>query len=395
MREKRQKKTNKHFLWYRQVYICLLTTENRRKLSLKAIFLLATCNLLLVTFLSGCAIAPVKQALPVYNINGVTYVPLNALCEQRGVNFTYDIFTKTATLIKEPHRINLMAGESIVVVDGAPRHLKHPVDTYNGTIVVPKGFIEQVMDAVFVNNEAVPDSAVSYVRNIKTIVVDAGHGGYDPGAIGKTGLREKNVNLDVANRLAKILSEEGFKVVMTRSSDDFVSLEKRVKISNAAKADLFISIHSNANTEREKNGFEVYHVSTEVSDLRRAKLSADSVVSDLDKADYEQLTSNLKTILWDMVYTASRAESVGLAQSICRAVNNDLSVNVIGVKEAAFQVLKGAHMPAVLVEIGFVSNEKEEHKLRNTVYRQQITDAIAQGIKSYARRGVFAEKVKQ
>jgi len=370
MSEKRQKKINKHFL-------------------------LVTAYLFLVTIFSGCAVAPVKQDSAFYNINGVTYLPLNALCEQRGVSFTWDTFTKTATLIKEPHKINLMAGETIVVVDGAPQHLKHRVDTYNGTIVVPKGFVEQVMDVVFANSADMADKAVSYVRDIKTIVVDAGHGGYDPGAIGKTGLKEKNVNLDVANRLARILRDEGFKVIMTRSSDDFIPLEKRIEISNRAKADLFISIHSNANPMRDKNGFEVYHVSTDVSDLRRAKLSTDSVVLDLDEVSYAQLTSNLKTILWDMIYTASRAESVGLAQSICRAVNNDLSVKVIGVKEAAFQVLKGAHMPAVLVEIGYVSNEKEEHKLRNTVYRQQITDAIAQGIKSYARRGVLAEAVKQ
>lgn len=343
----------------------------------------------------GCATVSTKQNISFYNINGVSYAPLITLCEQRGVNFTYDTFTKTATLIRESHKVSLMAGESIVVVDGASKHLKHRVDTYNGTIVVPKGFTEQVMDAVFVNHEVMPDRTVSYVRDIKTIVVDAGHGGYDPGAIGKTGLKEKNINLDVANRLAKILGDEGFKVIMTRSSDYFVSLEKRVEISNSAKADLFISIHANANTMREMNGFEVYHVSTEISDLRRAKLSADNSVLDLDRTSYGQLTLNLKTILWDMIYTSSRAESVGLAQSICRAVNNDLCVKVIGVKEAAFQVLKGAHMPAVLVEIGYVSNAKEEHKLKNTYYRQQITGAIARGIKNYAHSGVLAEAVKQ
>lgn len=373
----------------------LLIMNEKRPIKINKHLVLVTSYLLLVTIFNGCVTVPTKQNTSVYNINGVTYVPLIALCEQRGVNFAYDTLTKTATLTRQAHKINLMTGESIMFVDGAPRHLKYRVDTYNGTIVVPKGFIEQVMDSVFADTGVMPDKTVSYVRDIKTIVVDPGHGGYDPGAIGKTGLKEKNVNLDVANRLVKILRDEGYKVIMTRSHDDFVPLEKRVEIANNAKANLFISIHSNANTMKDKNGFEVYHVSTEVSDLRRAKLSVDSAVLDLDRASYEQMTSNLKTILWDMIYTASRAESVGLAQSICRAVNNDLSVNVIGVKEAAFQVLKGAHMPAVLIEIGFVSNEKEEHKLRNTYYRQQITDAIARGIKNYAHSGVLAEAVKQ
>lgn len=370
MSEKRQKKINKHLFF-------------------------VSCYLLLVTIFSGCATVSTKQALPFYNINGVTYLPLIALCEQRGVKLDYDTFTKTATLTKQPHKVNLMLGESMVIVDGAPQHLKHRVDTYNGTLVVPKGFTEQVMDAVFANNAGMPEKPVSYVREIKAIVVDAGHGGYDPGAIGKTGLREKNINLDIANRLVKILKDEGFKVIMTRSSDYFVSLERRVEISNNAKAGLFISIHTNANTTRNMNGFEVYHVSTDVSDLKRAKLSADSAVLDLDKASYEQLTSNLKTILWDMIYASSRAESVDLAQSICRAVNNDLSVKVLGVKGAGFQVLKGAHMPAVLIEIGFVSNENEEHKLKSTYYRQQITDAIVQGIKNYAHSGVLAQAKKQ
>ncbi len=370
MSERRQKKTNKHFL-------------------------LVTIYLLLVTIFNGCASVPKKEALPVYNINGVTYVPLITLCEQRGVNLAYDTFTKTVTLTRGACKVNLMAGESIAIIDGAPQHLKHRVDFYNGTIVVPKEFTVQIMDTVFLNKTVMPERPVSYVRDIKTIVIDAGHGGYDPGAIGKTGLREKNINLDIANRLAKILRDKGLKIIMTRTSDYFVSLERRVEISNSAKADLFISIHTNANTIRDMNGFEVYHVSSEISDLRRAKLSADNAMLDLEKTSYDQLTSNLKTILWDMIYASSRAESVDLAQSICRAVNNGLCVKVIGVKSAGFQVLKGAHMPAVLVEIGFLSNEKEEHKLKNTYYRQQITDAISEGIKNYAHSGVFAEAVNQ
>lgn len=370
MSEKKRKKINKHFL-------------------------LGISYLLLVTICSGCATVATKQALPSYNINAVTYVPLVTLCGQRGVKLDYDSFTKTVTLTRGARKVNLMAGESIVIVDGAPEHLKHRVDFYHGTIVVPKAFIEQVMDVVFFDRAEAPENAVSYVRNIKTIVVDAGHGGRDPGAIGKSGLREKNINLDIANRLGKILKDAGIKVIMTRSSDYFVPLEKRVEIANNANPELFISIHTNANHARQMNGFEVYHVSTDISDLKRAQFSADNAVLDLDRSTYGQLTSNLKTILWDMIYASSRAESVDLARSICRTVNNDLSVKVIGIKSAGFHVLRGTHMPAVLVEIGFISNASEELKLKNNYYRQQIAGAIAQGVKNYAHSGAFAEAVKQ
>ncbi|MCX5714512.1 MAG: N-acetylmuramoyl-L-alanine amidase, partial [Candidatus Omnitrophica bacterium] len=119
-------------------------------------------------------------------------------------------------------------------------------------------------------------AAVPLVK-IKKVVVDAGHGGYDPGAIGRTGLKEKDVNLDIAKRLSNLLRSEGVKVTLTRSSDTFVSLGKRVRLANDSGADLFVSIHSNASRTRSLCGFETYYVSHGVNDSKRAAYAARNV----------------------------------------------------------------------------------------------------------------------
>ncbi|MGE5197006.1 MAG: N-acetylmuramoyl-L-alanine amidase family protein, partial [Deltaproteobacteria bacterium] len=206
-----------------------------------------------------------------------------------------------------------------------------------------------------------------------------------PGAIGRTGLREKSVNLDIAKRLAKLLSDDGIQVVMTRSTDQFIALERRVDIANSVKADLFISVHSNANRVKGMNGFEVYYFTPRADDTRRALAAAKDSKPDVGGDCFASDNVNLKATLWDMVYTSSRAESIDLARSICRSIDNDLDTKILGVKGANFFVLRGARMPAILIEIGFVSNRREEQLLRNGYYRQQIAEAVATGIRNYDR----------
>ncbi|MDD5594732.1 MAG: N-acetylmuramoyl-L-alanine amidase [Candidatus Omnitrophica bacterium] len=228
---------------------------------------------------------------------------------------------------------------------------------------------------------------------IRKIIVDPGHGGNDPGAIGRTGLREKDVNLDIAKRLAKLLRDAGIEVVMTRSSDVFIPLDRRVAIANGAQADLFISIHSNANRARLMNGFEVYYITPAATiDSRRALSAASSGrFTDLDSDMLAGSSLDLKATLWDMINNSNRADSIELAHSICRTIQSNLSTCVLGVKSANYFVLRGARMPAVLIETGFVSNSQEEKLLKNSQYRQQVAQAIEQGIENYARNYAFAE----
>ncbi len=219
----------------------------------KKFLILGFAFLLLVIGLSGCATVPRREALPAYNINGITYVPLLTLCESRNIGWEYDTFTRKINLAKEDHKINLMVGEDLILVDGSARHLKYPVDIYQGAVVVPAKFSEEVLDVLF--KKTYPQRPTA-IRRIKKVVIDAGHGGSDPGAIGKNGLREKLVNLDIARRLSSLLKAEGIEVVLTRSADVSVSLERRIAIANNAKADFFLSIHSNANRVHSLKGFE-------------------------------------------------------------------------------------------------------------------------------------------
>lgn len=320
-----------------------------------------------------------------YNLHGVNYVALISLCESMNINWDYDTFTRRVALNRDSHQINLAAGQALVLVDGRAQYLKHPVDIYNGTVVVPYKFKEQILDALFKR----PPVATRVVRpelRIKKIVIDAGHGGTDPGAVGKGNLREKDINLDIAKRLSVLLRKEGVETVLTRSSDIFISLERRVAIANSSAADLFISIHSNSNRVRSLGGFEVYYVSAKVSDSSRALSAAANAALDLDQSSFAgPVSANLKAILWDMVYTSDRADAIKLARNICHSIDGNLNTRVIGVKSAGFYVLKGVRMPAVLIEVGFVSNYNEERLLRNSYYRQQVAEAIFGGIQDYSR----------
>lgn len=352
-------------------------------------------NIILFSFLclliAGCATVPPRElAIPSYNINGITYLPLPALCDLRNINWDYDTITKAVTLKKDSREINLLVGNSVVLIDGVPRDLKYPVDVYKGTVVVPYRFKSDIVDVLFKPAYPKEPAPSQYITTIREVVIDPGHGGRDPGAIGVTGLREKDLSLDVAKRLKIILESYGLNVCLTRDYDRFVPLEERSRLANRRDADIFISIHANANRVRSLSGFEVYYISNKIDDSRRAMVSADNSDLKLDNASYDRQNVNLKATVWDIIYGQNRSESIQLARSICNFASRNLDARVLGIKGAPFYVLKWTQMPSVLVEIGFLSNSSEERLLRNGFYRQQIAEAIAEGIRSYSRDYKFA-----
>jgi len=287
-------------------------------------------------------------------------------------------------------KVNVRVGDTLVLVDGAPERLQEPVDMYNGEVVIPLSFKERIVSVFGEGVSAVTHPVFNQTR-IKRIIVDAGHGGNDPGAIGRSGLKEKDVNLDIVKRLAKLLKDRGAEVILTRQTDRFVTLPGRVDIANDAKADLFISIHSNANRIRTMNGFEVYYITPSISDSRRASSAAQDGLPDITCGSVASSSFNLKATLWDMINTNNRAESIELARQICRSINHDLDTKVLGVKAANFHVLRGTRMPAVLIEIGFVSNSNEERLLKNGYYRQQIAESVEKGVEDYASNFMITE----
>jgi len=224
---------------------------------------------------------------------------------------------------------------------------------------------------------------------LQIVVLDAGHGGHDPGAIGPSGLSEKEVVLDVTRRVARMVEESrlGVKVALTRSTDVFVPLRDRTNFANKQRADLFVSIHANAHPRAVSEGVETYFLSSEATDNEARQTAAiENGVVQLESPGSRQRTDVLKSILWDLAQSEFQQESSLLAETVQDSMTRSLRLVNRGVKQAGFYVLGGAAMPAVLVEIGFLTNPKEEKKLATAEYRESVARAILAGLTDYKRR---------
>lgn len=225
---------------------------------------------------------------------------------------------------------------------------------------------------------------------LDVIVIDAGHGGKDPGTIGVTGTREKDVALGVALKLGKLIEEDlkDVKVVYTRSTDKFIELYQRGKIANEANGKLFISIHCNS-TERKPssaNGFEIYLLrpgKTE-SAMKIAAQENRAIEFEDNKDRYEELTEEF-FILLTMRQSAYMKYSELFAEKASATMADKLKIQNSGVKQAGFIVLVGASMPNVLVETGYLSNRTEEKVLHSAQGQKKIADALFEGIKEYKK----------
>lgn len=354
------------------------------------------CCLLPIILMSSCATvpAPGKVGIPVqqFYLNNTGYLPIVGLCSYYNISWNYDSIGRQVILRKDENEAKLLIDSPMALVNGLPVDLESPVITYNGAAAVPFRFKEKVIDRFY--SPGLPGKSAAHIpaRKIRRVVVDAGHGGHDPGAIGRTGLREKDVNLDIARRLAKLLEEQGIEAVMTRSSDRFIALEGRADITNKANADIFVSVHSNASRSNKLNGFEVYYITDKINDSSRAVLAAKNAQLNINADSFYGNSFDLKATLWDMLYADSRMESIRIARSICETAERNMGLKILGVKGASFYVLKGSHIPAVLIEVGFVSNPAEERYLRNGFYRQQIAEAIRDGLMRYGRQYELAGK---
>ena len=219
------------------------------------------------------------------------------------------------------------------------------------------------------------------LRAVSRVVLDPGHGGRDTGAVGPSGIREKDVTLDVARRVAPVLSAQGLQVMLTRGEDTFVSLEERTARANTFSADLFVSIHCNASESKGRRGVEAY-----VLDTTRDEIAAR--VAARENATTQAASAELASILGGMRLADEAQRSTRFAQLLERAAIAALQMKygeVIdgGVHTAGFYVLVGARMPSVLFETSYLSNAAEEQRLGSDDYRQLLADAIANAVKAY------------
>ncbi|MBI5026540.1 MAG: N-acetylmuramoyl-L-alanine amidase [Nitrospirae bacterium] len=231
---------------------------------------------------------------------------------------------------------------------------------------------------------------------VRRVVIDPGHGGKDAGAIGPRGLYEKDVVLDVAKKLKKILTEKHkIEVILTRDRDIFIPLEERTAIANSQKADLFISIHANANPRRDVRGIETYLLNW-TNDKEAMRVAARENAISIEKM--QRVQNDLQVILSDLARDNKRDESMRLAHNVQTSIINTLKSDYQkivdnGVKHALFYVLVGAQMPSILVEISFISNREEEKRLSSALYRKKIAEAIAGGIHEYRSLSEHVAKV--
>ncbi|WP_373694371.1 N-acetylmuramoyl-L-alanine amidase [Geobacter sp.] len=217
---------------------------------------------------------------------------------------------------------------------------------------------------------------------IRRIVVDPGHGGHDPGAVGAGGSQEKDVVLAIGLKLAEKIREElGIDVVMTRSTDVFIPLEERTAIANKVNADLFVSVHANASLNRAASGIETYYLNLAKTE-KAAQLAARENGTSLEKV------SLLQAILFDLMANYKLNDSAHLADEVQKALYKKIhghysGTRNLGVKQGPFYVLVGATMPSILVEVAFISNEAEEARLRDQTFLDRTADGIVDGIRVY------------
>jgi N-acetylmuramoyl-L-alanine amidase len=244
-------------------------------------------------------------------------------------------------------------------------------------IVVPKLEEHQA-----VTEKKVKHPKKTVISKIRRIVVDPGHGGHDPGAVGPSGIQEKDVVLAIGLKLRDLFKEElGVDVVMTRSTDIFIPLEERTAIANKVGADLFLSVHANAALNRSAAGIETYYLNLAKTE-KVAQLAAKENGTSLEKV------SVLQAILFDLMANYKLNDSAHLADEVQKALHKKIrtrhpDVKNLGVKQGPFYVLVGASMPSILVETAFLSNANEESRLKDPAYLDMSAEGILDGVRSY------------
>jgi N-acetylmuramoyl-L-alanine amidase len=287
-------------------------------------------------------------------------------------------------LVKEVRIGRRPSGELRVVFDmmrpiQAKSFLTAPNNRYGYRLVIDLGQSQGVETPVKVEH-ARPDA-----RDL-VIAVDAGHGGEDPGAIGKNGTREKDVVLAIARELAlKINAEPGMKAVLTRNGDYFVPLRDRMRRARARQADLFVSIHADSIRDRRVDGSSVYILSQrgatdEASRWLAERENASDLIGGVSLDDKDDV---LASVLLDLSQSASLSASQVAAQRVLRELNRVGEVRKPQVQQARFMVLKSPDIPSMLVETAYISNPQEELRLRSAPHQAKLAAAIHQGVHEY------------
>ncbi|MDD3296971.1 MAG: N-acetylmuramoyl-L-alanine amidase [Candidatus Omnitrophica bacterium] len=321
-----------------------------------------------VLLLAGCATVTSRgsAAKPLSS----RYQRIDDFSRDAACKYNYDTVDDIITLNLKGKEVKLLLNSCVGTSANVLFTLRDPVLYFNGEIFVP-------LQLATVLRAKGPVS-FSPGFSVKTIVIDPGHGGKDPGAISARGLQEKAINLIVSEYLKDELQKRGYKVILTRCRDEYLTLKQRVDVAKRNSADLFISIHANANHSAKVSGVEVYYLSPSRlnSNERAVKLAK---TEDFNGGKYPK---DVKAILWDLLITKNYASSVQFSNTLYFVFKN-MGFKVKPPKKAPFYVLRFAYVPSVLVEIGYLTNHYEEKILRKQYYQKQIAQAIALAVESF------------
>jgi len=305
----------------------------------------------LVIFFLGCVSIPRRPSV----LHIPAYQELEKFCQENNLDYSFNTLDDIIYLKGKGKNIRLLLDSSVVFFNGCFSSLKSPPFYQEGKIYVPlelKGIISKKIP--FLKLESF---------SIKTIVIDPGHGGKDPGAISPWSLKEKDVNLKIAKILKKELEKKGFLVYLTRDKDKFLSLEERTRFAKEKGADLFISIHANSNRNRYIRGVEIYYLSPYFSKKLKPFYLA------------KKEGDNYSLKFWQTLCYRNNTISGEFANCLVE-VFKEMGFKVAP-KRAKFYVLKYGYVPSVLVEIGYLSNYYEERLLRSRRYQRQVARAIS------------------
>lgn len=238
---------------------------------------------------------------------------------------------------------------------------------------------------------SVPPRKPQPPRPLRRIVLDPGHGGHDPGAIGVRGTHEKDVTLDIAKELARQLRQtRGLEAVLTRETDVFLSLGKRVEIARAARAELFLSIHADSAPNPNARGLSAYTLSEKATDAFSEALARQENLADRLGVAEEQFDANVQAFLVDLAADYTRRASLSAKQGIVKGVGRDIRLLDNPMRSANFAVLKAPDVPSVLVETGFLSNAEDEKLLRDGTARRRIAGVLARELTAVVNTAPFA-----
>lgn len=269
-----------------------------------------------------------------------------------------------------------------IVLDLQDNNFNFDIDTHNA----PARLVIDIYSKERNNNKK-PSQQPEEISVKRRIVLDPGHGGHDPGAVGYNGLYEKDVVLDIALKIREIMKTEHplYEIMLTRDSDVFIPLHKRAEIANNANADMFISIHANASYNRMAYGIETYILNWTDDEEAMRVAARENAIS---LKEMKRLRDELSIILASLESESKRDESIKVAGFIQRSLVSGNAPDYLanydrGIKQALFYVLVGAKMPSALLEVGFISNPLEEKMLNNETHRLNIANSIISGILKY------------